>query len=151
MNPGNSDRYRYGSGLAELCRVTGEIPISPDGDRGWDELSGEELDQILTQSAALVREVKTEAEAIDKLTVEQRKAFDARIEAVRPAFVGAALESMRRRINLREASFFGGYAPLIFHAREWRIKPAPAPKRLTVRDAAAAREGKQPPGSVKED
>ena len=134
INPANADRYRYGTGLAELCRVTEDIPISPDDDRGWDELSGEELDQILTQNAAVVREVKTEAEAIDEMTLEQRKAFNARIQAVRPVFVGAALESMRRRINLREAAFFGGYAPLIFHAREWRIKPATPQKKLKVRD-----------------
>jgi tetratricopeptide (TPR) repeat protein len=148
INPGNADRYRYGTGLAELCRVTKEIPISPDGERGWDELSGEELDQILTQNAAVVREVKIEAEAIDEVTGEQRKAFNARIQAVRPVFIGAALESMRRRINLREAAFFGGYAPLIFHAQEWRITPAPPQKRLRVRDPRPVPQGQ---GEANED
>ena len=139
INPHNADRYRYGSGIAELCRETGEIPISPDGERGWDETSAEELNQMLTDHAAVVREVKAEAEAIEKLTAEHRKAFNARIDAVRPLFVGAALESMRRGINLRESAFFGGYAPLIFHAREWQVKPAPPPRKLTVHEIAEKR------------
>lgn len=133
LNPGNADRYRYGSALADLCRVTSDIPISPDGERGWDEMSREELEQMLRQQAQVVREIKAEAEAIDVLTREQRQAFDARIVAARPLFVGAALESTRRGTNLREAAFFGGYALLIFHAREWQVTPPPPAKRLKVR------------------
>lgn len=140
LNPTNADRYRYGSGLAELCRMTEDIPISPDGERGWDELSREELEQLLTQQAQVVRDVKAEAEAIGQLTIEQRKSFNARIAGARPLFVGAALESMRRGIDLREAAFFGGYAPLIFHAREWQAKPAPPQRKLRVNDMHAADE-----------
>ena len=129
LNPGNADRYRYGSALANLCRVTKDIPISPDGERGWDEMSREELEQMLKQQAQIVRDGKAEAAAIEMLTREQRKSFDARIVAARPLFVGAALEIMRRGINLREAAFFGGYAPLIFHARDWKLPPAAPQKR----------------------
>ena len=129
LNPGNADRYRYGSALADLCRATSDIPISPDGERGWDEMSREELEEMLKQQAQVVRDGKAEAAAIDVLTWEQRKSFDARIAGARPLFVGAALEIMRRGINLREAAFFGGYAPLIFHAREWKLAPAPPQKR----------------------
>ena len=93
-----------------------------------------ELEEILNQQAQIVREVKAEAEAIDALTVEQRKSFDARIEAARPLFVGAALESLRRGVNLREAAFFGGYAPLIFHVRDWQTKPPVTAKKLKIRD-----------------
>jgi len=136
INPGNADRYRYGSGLAELCRQTEEIPISPDGERGWNELSGEELEQILSRQAERVREIKAEAEGIERLTRAQRLSFDAELDEARPLFAGAALESMRRGINLREAAFFGGYAPLIFRVREWRVKAAPVEKVLRVRDVA---------------
>jgi len=133
LNPGNADRYRYGSALADLCRATSDIPISPDGERGWDEMSREELEQMLRQQAQVVRDVKAEAEAIDALTREQRQAFDTRIVGARPLFVGAAVETMRRGINLREAAFFGGYAPLIFHAREWKLTPPLKAKRPKVR------------------
>jgi tetratricopeptide (TPR) repeat protein len=134
MNPSAADRYRYGSALANLCRGTKDIPISPDGERGWDEMSHEELEQMLNQQAQIVREVKAEAAAIEALTADQRKPLDARITEARPLFVGAALESMRRGINLREAAFFGGYAPLFFHAREWQAKPRAARKKSKIGD-----------------
>ncbi len=129
-NPINADPYRYGSALAQLCRGTAEIPISPDGERGWNELSDDELAKVLSDQAQVVRTAKTEAAAIEKLTREQRTTFNTRILTARPLFVGAALESVRRGINLRESAFFGGYAPLIFHAREWRL---PDPPRRTKR------------------
>ena len=97
-------------------------------------MSHKELEEMLKQQAQLVRDVKTEAEAIDALTGEQRKSLDARIAGARPLFVGAAVESIRRGVNLREAAFFGGYAPLIFHAREWKVKPRVKAKKSKVRN-----------------
>ena len=36
--------------------------------------------------------------------------------------VAAGLEYVLQGYNLREAAFFGGYGPLIFHEREWKIQ-----------------------------
>ncbi|NIL99973.1 MAG: hypothetical protein GTN89_12405, partial [Acidobacteria bacterium] len=127
LNPLGGDPYRYGSALAELCRVTEAIPLSPDEERSWEELTDEELGQILKDQAQIVREVKTEAAATEKMTPAQRNEFNTRLLDARPMFVAAALESVRRGINLREAAFFGGYAPLIFHRKEWRLEPPARP------------------------
>jgi len=140
LDVANADRYRYGSGLATLASQTAELPISPDGERSWDELAKEELETILTTQAKLVRDVRAESEASSPLTIEMRKQFLERMEAPRPRFVAAALEYLRRGYNLREAAFFGGYAPLIFHLREWRPLADQRNKRMTMREIQEARE-----------
>ena len=72
LSPTAADRFRYGAGLAELAKATQDVPLSPDGERGWNELSREELDKILADQAQIVRDAKTEADAIETLTAEQR-------------------------------------------------------------------------------
>jgi len=129
MDPEDANRYRYGAALAQLASRTRDIPISPDGERGWDEIGREELDTLLRQQAQIVREVQAEFKELDRPSPERKQAATARITAAQSLFVGAALESVRRGINLREAAFFGGYAPLIFYAREWKLRPTPGPQR----------------------
>jgi tetratricopeptide (TPR) repeat protein len=134
INPNNANTYRYGSALAQLSKSSGEIPISPDGTRGWDELAEEEVSQLLTDNAAVAREILAEAEAEETISPEKRKEFNKRLATARSIFVGAALETVRRGLNLREAAFFGGYAPLIFHPRDWAVaSPANGLKRQTLR------------------
>jgi len=141
LNPGNANTYRYGSALAQLCKSNGEIPISPDEERAWEELTDEELNQLLTDKVAIVREIKADSEAEQALDPEKRTEFNQRLAAARSVFVGAALESVRRGTNLREAAFFGGYAPLIFHPRDWEIAPAARKKkRYNLRESKQEKE-----------
>ena len=155
LNPGEAGRYRYGSGLAQLASRTPDLPISPDGERGWHEVGREELETLLKEQAQVAREIKAESERPDETTAERRKADQARIAAAKQVFVGAAVEYMRRGLNLREAAFFGGYAPLVFHAREWEIGRAaprgmrkgltrPPGYKTKAQRQAAAKDDKQP-------
>jgi tetratricopeptide (TPR) repeat protein len=139
MKPADADGYRYGAGLAQLAGKVQELPISPDGERSWDEVGREELETLLRESAQKVRETRAEIAATEKMTPAQRKEFSARLIEPRPMFTAAALEYRRRGLSLREAAFFGGYAPLIFKSREWELS-APTRKPMTPREVAAERE-----------
>jgi tetratricopeptide (TPR) repeat protein len=133
MNPKDANPYRYMSALANLASLVPNLPISPDEDRGWNELTREELEALLRQHTQTVRGIQTEFKELTRPSQEQRRAFQERISAVKPVFVAAAIEYIRRGLNLREAAFFGGFAPLIFHAREWQAQPnPPIQKRKTL-------------------
>jgi tetratricopeptide (TPR) repeat protein len=140
LDVANADRYRYGSALAMLASKTPELPTSPDGERSWEELAKEELEAILTDQAKLARDARAEADASAPLSIELRKEFLERMEPLRPRFVAAAQEYLTRGYNLREAAFFGGYAPLVFHLREWRPAPNPRKQRRTPQEIQEARE-----------
>jgi tetratricopeptide (TPR) repeat protein len=150
LRPADADDFRYGAGLAKLAGVIDELPISPDGERSWEELSREELETLLRDISQKVRETRAEIEGAETLTPAQRKEFAARLVESRPMFAAAALEYKRRGLSLREAAFFGGYAPLIFKPREWELAPNARP-RMTPQQVAAERERLMKAKAQKED
>ena len=143
LDAANADRYRYGAALAKLASKAGDLPISPDGERSWEELSREELENLMRARTQAVKDLRAESEAIEKLTPVQRNEFGTKMLAERPAFVAAAIEYTRRGLNLREAAFFGGFAPMVFHDREWR--PANMKRRSVwnIRDLAADKKRRE--------
>ena len=66
---------------------------------------------------------KTMAEVTEgaPLSDEDRVRLRARFAELQPVFVAAALEYAIRGHSIREAAFFGGYAPMIFRAQNWHL------------------------------
>lgn len=140
MNPAGGNDYRYGSGLAKLAQRTPDLPISPDGERSWEKIDRGELEELMRAGGQKVREVREEIDAAEKPSGESLAAFQARLDEARPLFVAAALEYTRRGLSLREASFFGGYAPLIFLGHEWSANRVTGPRRWTAQEFAEYRK-----------
>ena len=76
---------------------------------------------LMSELANQVKEAGAEAAETESLTEEDRVRLRARFAELEPVFVAAALEYALRGHSIREAAFFGGYAPLIFRAQNWRI------------------------------
>lgn len=124
LDPAEANRPRYCWHLAEQAEEIGQLPRTAPDERPWADLSKEELEQLLLDQARVVGEVTTEAQETAKLKKKRRKQLQARLDAARPVFIGAALEYALRGHGIRETAFFGGYAPLIFHADRWKL-PGP--------------------------
>lgn len=92
-------------------------------DNPWSKLPEEESARLLGELATTIRAAAKERTPPNRLAATRRGALQARIDAARPAFVAAALEFAMRGHSIREAAFFGGFAPLIFRAQEWRLPP----------------------------
>ncbi len=123
VNPAEANRARYGYRLMEAAAALENLSaVAPDG-RLWTQLTKQELESIMQAQAAEVRAVKQEAEQNPPGDDEQRKQLQSRLDAARPVFFGAALEYVLQGHSIREAAFFGGYAPLIFKAKQWQIQP----------------------------
>ncbi len=116
------DRMRYCSRLAALAADAGTLAgTAPDG-RGWSELGKDELHAILVEQAQAARAAIDEAKtAVDD--PERLAALEARLGGIQPVFAAAGLEYAIRGFGIREAAFFGGYARLIFHKRDWHVVP----------------------------
>jgi tetratricopeptide (TPR) repeat protein len=127
LDPARGDRARYCKNLASQAFDIGELPATaPDG-RPWSELTKEDLEAAMLDQATAARQAITEAVEAGALRGPPRKKVQAKIDPMRAWFVAAALEYALRGYGIREAAFFGGYAPMVFRAREWRPPPPPDP------------------------
>jgi hypothetical protein len=127
-NPANANHVRYSWRLAAQAEQLGSLPAAaPDG-RSWDELSQEALEQLILEKSQAARAAVTEAEQGEALTNEQRQALQRRMDEARPFFIAAALEYALRGYPIRETAFANGYAPMIFHSREWKL-PKKQPRK----------------------
>ena len=128
LDPANANRARYCYRLAEsAAKLEGLSAAAPDG-RLWTELDKIELETILTEQASEVRTIKLEAQPLTWADKEARAALQARLDLARPIFIAAALEYALQGNSIREAAFFGGYAPLVFKDTEWKLPPPGQPK-----------------------
>jgi tetratricopeptide (TPR) repeat protein len=120
-NPAHANHARYSWRLAAQAEQLGSLPdATPDG-RSWDELSQEELEQVMLENAQAARAAVAEVEQAEELTNKQRQQLQLRMDEARPVFIAAALEYALRGYQIRETAFANGYAPMIFHAREWKL------------------------------
>jgi len=121
IQPADANRARYCYRLARLAAEIGDLPTElPDG-RAVDSLTKEELEAVLLEQADVVRAVRSEIPDGSSPTDERRGELQARLDRARPVFVAAGMEYALRRLPIREAAFFGGYAPLIFKREEWNV------------------------------
>jgi hypothetical protein len=129
LDPANANRARYCYRLAEsAARLENLSAVAPDG-RLWTDLDKADLEGVLTEQANQVRTIKQESQQLTWADKEPRAALQARLDGARPIFVAAALEYALQGNSIREAAFFGGYAPLVFKDKEWRLPPPAAPKK----------------------
>jgi tetratricopeptide (TPR) repeat protein len=125
MDPANANRARYCYRLAEAAaKLEGLSATAPDG-RLWPELDKAELETIMKEQAEEARTIKQEAQDLSWTDKEERAALQSRLKRARPIFVAAALEYALQGNSIREAAFFGGYAPLVIKDSEWKL-PRPA-------------------------
>jgi len=122
LNPTGSDRARYCAQLSSMAGRMKGLPATAPSGKAWGELTREELEGLLQEQANVVRKARTEAAQTPDLSEERLRELRQSAKAAKPVFVAAALEYALKGYNIREAAFFGGYAPLVFHSREWRIK-----------------------------
>jgi len=127
LDPANANRPRYCYRLAEAAATLKDLSAAaPDG-RLWVEFTKDELEAIMKEKVEEVRSIKAESLELARTDAEARMALQSRLDATRPVFVAAALEYALQGNSIREAAFFGGYAPLIFKSKEWKL-PRPGSK-----------------------
>ena len=119
----NADRSRYCARLSTMAAQLGSLPASSPDDRAWTALPQEALESLMTERAGQVRQIQQEAQAVEKLTQEKRLAYREQLREHRAVLVAAALEYALRGQSIRQAAFFGGYAPLILKQSAWRVAP----------------------------
>jgi tetratricopeptide (TPR) repeat protein len=124
LDPANADRPRYCRNLAVLAQSAGQVPVAAPSGAAWSSLSQAELDALMAEQAKTLREAR--AEVVAGVSAERKAELAERVVRARGAFVGAGLEYAMRYLDIRQASFTGGYAPLIFHPEEWTVEPPPA-------------------------
>jgi tetratricopeptide (TPR) repeat protein len=121
LDPANANRPRYCSRLSERARELDALPETTLDGRPWSELTQQELQTVLVNTASVVAETQLEAPPPESSDPELRRKLQARLDEAKPVFVAAALEFALRGYDIREAAFSGGFAPLIFHAERWKI------------------------------
>jgi tetratricopeptide (TPR) repeat protein len=147
--PTDANRYRYGRHLASMALSLGGLPDRAADGRAWTELSKDELQSVLTEAVQEVRQTATTANDIyrlmlDLITVAAEELDDTALvdkldgqlettllkmfeqmqqdlDSVKPQFVAACLEFTIKNYGIRETSFFGGFAPLVFHDSQWQV------------------------------
>jgi tetratricopeptide (TPR) repeat protein len=120
-NPADGDRPRYLWRLAAQAAALGELPTAlPDG-RAIESLTKEDLEAVLSEQADVVRAVQAELPVEASPTEDDRERLQSTLDEAHGLFVAAGLEYGVRNHPIRETAFFGGYAPLIFHAHRWTI------------------------------
>ena len=97
--------------------------LSPSG-KPWTHLPRKELEELMLQQAERVKAAVGKVASGEVTGEEGRAGLEREIADAKPVFVRAALEYAVRRYPIRETAFVGGYAPLIFHARRWKLPPA---------------------------
>jgi len=121
LDPANANRARYCYRLAETAVSLEDLSAAaPDG-RLWTQFTKDELEAVLKETAIEVRAIKDESQQLARTDTAGRAALQKRLDSARPTFVAAALEYALQGYSIREAAFFGGYAPLIFKGKEWKL------------------------------
>jgi len=119
------NRPRYLSRLAMLAATAGELPTAaPDG-RAWSAMSKDELSAFIVEQANVAKPLLAEGRAPESLPTEEFQALRATLGEAKALFAASAIEYALKRYGIREAAFFGGYAPLIFDKRRWRLVSGP--------------------------
>jgi len=126
LDPANADRPRYCRNLAALAETAGEIPHTAPSGAAWSTIAPKDLETMMAEQAKVLRDARTEAAA--GIAPERKAELQRNVEKARATFVGAAFEYAGRYLELREAAFTGGYAPLIFHPDEWTAEPPQQPQ-----------------------
>jgi hypothetical protein len=120
--PADANPARYARQLATMASRLEPVPEKAPSGRAWTELTQEELEALMMEQSDRVKAIRAEvAEAgeIDKPTLRE---YRQRMKAVRAVFVPAALEYALRGHDIRQTAFFGGYAPLIFSRKAWKLE-----------------------------
>jgi tetratricopeptide (TPR) repeat protein len=107
--------------VVDYDRELDALPETTLDGRPWSELTQQELQTVLVNTASVVAETQLEAPPPESSDPELRRKLQARLDEAKPVFVAAALEFALRGYDIREAAFSGGFAPLIFHAERWKI------------------------------
>jgi tetratricopeptide (TPR) repeat protein len=121
FGPVNADRANYFSRLAAMAGKLDTLPATSADGREWTELSKVELEDVMKAEAAAVRQMMTDAAADEAWTREKRKRQQSRVGEHKSVLTAAAIEYGLRGHSLREAAFFGGFAPLILNESAWRL------------------------------
>jgi tetratricopeptide (TPR) repeat protein len=125
-NPTDANRPRYCWRLAGQAERLAPLPeLAPD-ERSWAELSQGDLETLMIDQVTRVRETQAEAGDGSSLKKKQRRKMQAEIDDARVLFVTAALEYAARGHSIRELAFFNGFAPMVFHDRQWALIQADA-------------------------
>jgi hypothetical protein len=121
VDPAVGDHSRYMMRVANLAAELGQLPAASPTGTPWSSMGRDELEQVMREQASVVAEVKKVAEEEKPLSPERHAELQARVDAAKPLFVASALQFGIAGYGLREVSFFGGWAPLIFRTREWTV------------------------------
>jgi len=122
LDPAQADRARYSGRLAQAASEIESLPTSAPDERPWSALAQEELEQILTERSARARErIAATAEPGQYPRGDARAALSVELAEDHAVFVAAGLEYVLRELDIRQAAFSGGYAPMIFHPKRWRL------------------------------
>jgi tetratricopeptide (TPR) repeat protein len=128
FNPADGDRARYGRHLATRALEVGVLPTETLDGEPLEGLSKERMEDVLKEMATLAKQVRSDGESIlaasEPGIEERRKQAEAQQEELnrlKAVFVAVALEYTHRGHSIRQVSFFGGYAPMIFHSDRWKI------------------------------
>jgi tetratricopeptide (TPR) repeat protein len=128
FNPADGDRARYGRHLATRALEVAELPGETLDGEPIPGLDKERMEEVLTELATRAKQARNDGETIladgdpgDETTRKQIAAQQDELNRLKAVFVAVALEYMHRGHSIRQVAFFGGYAPMIFHADRWKI------------------------------
>jgi tetratricopeptide (TPR) repeat protein len=123
LNPAQADRARYCGALARAAATLKTLPENgPDG-RAWGDLTQGELEAMMAEKATASRDSIAAVQNGERtLTGEERAALSAELAGAHSIFVAAGLEYALRNLDIRQAAFSGGYAPMVFHAKRWLLR-----------------------------
>ncbi len=121
LKPQDPDRPRYCAHLADRATSIGKLPSKAPSGQPWSEPTKEELEAILLEQSRAAREAVGNAREETELKRKQRKKLQKTVDQAQGLFVAAALEYALRGHDIRATAFMGGYAPLIFRARDWEL------------------------------
>ncbi len=137
MNPADGDRARYCRQLITRAREVGTLPRETFEGEPIEGLDKDRMEEILKETAAEAKEARADGEKLlaqgdpgGETTKQQAAARQEQLDRLKPLFVAVALEYAYQGGPIRQTAFFGGYAPLIFHADQWEV---PGLERKPVR------------------
>jgi len=113
-----ADRSRYGARLATMAAKIAPLPEQTPTEQEWSALDQVALETLMREQADAVKAIQQEA-GEQTLARETRIAYREQLAGHRRWLVAAALEYATRGHSIRQASFFGGYAPLILNTKGW--------------------------------
>ncbi len=119
--PGRGDRARYCNRLARMASRLDALPQQAPSGEAWGQLGKDELQTLMSETADQAKKTGAEVTEGAPLSDDDRARLRAQFAELQPVFLAAALEYAVRGYSIREAAFFGGYAPMIFHAKHWYL------------------------------